>query len=268
MATTISPQPSRLAKKLEIIWEKLPPDFVLPDDPVDNIAQPFLAFALREALEIAGLIVSTMLFGTDFGICTKVNGRTVVKAPDWVYVPRVMTIMDDRRSYTPYTEGDPPALVMEFLSDTDGTEYSTRPIYPYGKWYFYEQILQVPNYVIFDPYQGLIEFYQLVEERYQLLEPENVKTEHDMVSRGDRQRYWVEALQLFLGVWHGTKAERTGYWLRWWDTEGNLLLWGKEKLDQEQEEKAQLQQQALAAEQRANHLAEQLRALGINPEEI
>jgi hypothetical protein len=31
MATTISRQPNRLAKKLEIIWETLPPDFVLPE---------------------------------------------------------------------------------------------------------------------------------------------------------------------------------------------------------------------------------------------
>lgn len=255
MATTFPSQPSRLTKELEIIWETLPPDFVLPNEPVDNIAQPFLAFALREALEIAGLIVATMLFGTDFGLCTQVNGQTVIKAPDWVYVPRVNTIMDDRRSYTPYTEGDPPALVMEFLSDTDGTEYSTRPIYPYGKWYFYEQILQVPNYVIFDPYQGLIEFYQLVEGRYQLLEaPEN--------------RYWVESLQLFVGVWHGTKAERTGYWLRWWDRSGHLLLWGKEKLDREQAEKAQLQQQALTSAQKVDQLAARLRELGIDPEQI
>lgn len=263
MTTAISPQSSRIAKKLEIIWETLPPDFVLPDDPVDNIAQPLLALALREALEIAGLIVSTMLFGTDFGICTKVNGRTVIKAPDWVYVPRVMTVMDDRRSYTPYTEGDPPALVMEFLSDTDGTEYSTRPIYPYGKWYFYEQILQVPNYVIFDPYQVSLEFYDLVEGQYQAAQPTT-----NPQPESYQQSYWVDSLQLFLGVWQGTKAERTGYWLRWWDSSGNLLPWGKEKLDQEQHSKAQLQQQVLAAEQRANQLAERLRALGIDPEDI
>ncbi len=270
MATTISPQPDRLTKKLEIVWETLPPDFVLPDDPVDNIAQPLLALALREALEIAGLIVSTMLIGTDFGICTKVNGQTVVKAPDWVYVPRVITVMDDRRSYTPYTEGDLPALVMEFLSDTDGTEYSTRPIYPYGKWYFYEQILQVPNYVIFDPYQGSLEFYELVDGQYEAAQPTT-----DLLPESYHQSYWVESLQLFLGVWQGTKAERTGYWLRWWDGSGNLLGWGKEKLDQEQISKAQLQQQVfaaqqqtLAAEQRANQLAERLRALGIDPEDI
>ena len=33
---------------LKIRWEKLPDDFVLPDDPVDNIAQPALAARSEE----------------------------------------------------------------------------------------------------------------------------------------------------------------------------------------------------------------------------
>lgn len=28
---------------------------------------------------------------------------------------------------------------MEFLSETEGDEYSVNPNYPYGKWYFYER---------------------------------------------------------------------------------------------------------------------------------
>ncbi len=38
----------------EIAWDKLPDDFVLDDEPVDNINQPLLAAALTESLEIAG----------------------------------------------------------------------------------------------------------------------------------------------------------------------------------------------------------------------
>jgi len=30
----------------------------------------------------------------------------------------------------------------------------------------------------------------------------------------------------------GNKANRTGYWLRWWDE--SMLLWGTERLQQEQ----------------------------------
>ncbi len=36
-----------------ITWEKLPDDFVLPDDPVDNIGQPAIAAALTESLQRA-----------------------------------------------------------------------------------------------------------------------------------------------------------------------------------------------------------------------
>ncbi|MEX0272181.1 hypothetical protein AB3R30_23945 [Leptolyngbyaceae cyanobacterium UHCC 1019] len=55
------------------------------------------------------------------------------------------------RSYTPQLQGDIPTLVLEFLSNTDGSEYSVKETYPPGKFFYYEQILQVPNYGIFEP---------------------------------------------------------------------------------------------------------------------
>ena len=36
------------SRTYQVTWEKLPADFVLPDDPVDNINQPALAAALTE----------------------------------------------------------------------------------------------------------------------------------------------------------------------------------------------------------------------------
>ena len=36
-----------------ILWEKLPEDFILPEEPVENICQPLLAAALTEALDLA-----------------------------------------------------------------------------------------------------------------------------------------------------------------------------------------------------------------------
>ncbi len=226
-----------------ITWEKLPEDFQLPDEPVDNQTQPLLAAALREMLELAGLITSSMLIATNFGICATVNHKSVVKAPDWVYIPNVLPIPEHqtRRSFTPHAEGDVPILVMEFLSDHDGSEYSMNPNYPYGKWWFYERILQVPIYVIFQPETGTLEFYQLTSGQY-------IQQSSDV-----NNRYWIEAMGLFLGVWQGTKTERTGFWLRWWDNAGNLLPWGIELVEQER--------------QRANRLAAKLQALGINLED-
>ena len=219
----------------EITWEKLPDDFVLDDEPVDNLNQPSLAAALTESLEIAGKLPANALITTNYGICTTVNQKMVVKAPDWAYVPSIRVPREEvKRSYTPRLQGDIPAIVMEFLSDTEGGEYSSKPTYPPGKWFFYQRVLEVPNYVIFEPDAGELEVYQLDDSaQYQLQNPDA------------NNRYWIAQLGVFLGVWQGTRENRTGYWLRWWDENGELLLWGSE---------------------RAERLAAQLRAARIEPE--
>ena len=70
----------------EITWEKLPDDFVLDDEPVDNINQPSLAAALTESLESAKKLPPNALTTTNYGICATLNQKMVVKAPDWGYV--------------------------------------------------------------------------------------------------------------------------------------------------------------------------------------
>jgi Uma2 family endonuclease len=226
----------------KITWEKLPDDFVLDDEPVDNINQPSLAAALTESLEIAGKLPANALITTNYGICATVNQKMVVKAPDWAYIPSIRVPREEvKRSYTPRLQGDIPVIVMEFLSDTEGGEYSSKPTYPPGKWFFYQRVLEVPNYVIFEPDAGELEVYQLDDSaQYQLQNPDA------------NNRYWIAQMRLFLGVWQGTRENRTGFWLRWWDEKGELLLWGSERAEQLSE--------------RAERLAAQLRAAGIEPE--
>jgi hypothetical protein len=206
-------------ESITIVWEKLPDNFPLPDDPVENLYHPLQASALREILEIAGLITAHMLIGSNFGICASVNRKTVVKAPDWFYVPNVLPAAPGitRRSYTPHTEGDSLAIVMEFLSHTDQTEYSSKSTYPYGKWFFYEQILKVPIYIIFDNTTAALEVHDLIDGRY------HVREESD-----ENGRYYIQPLNLYLGIWQGEKVGETANWLRWWDEAGNMLPWGVE----------------------------------------
>lgn len=212
-------------KSLPIKWEKLPHDFTLPDDPVESNLQPLLAAALREFLELANLILESMLIVSNFGICATVGDKTVVKAPDWVYIANVKPISEGeiRRSYTPNLEGEIPTIVMEFISETEGGEYSINPHYPYGKWYFYEQILQIPVYIIFHPKTGELDVYRLKNSHYELQKP------------NQNNLYWLEEIGLFLGVWSGKKAEVSANWLRWWNQNEQLLLWGAELLKQERE---------------------------------
>jgi Uma2 family endonuclease len=211
-----------------ISWEALPDDFQLEDEPVENTGQPILAGALRESLEIAGFIQPQMLIASNFGLCATLDGQFIAKAPDWLYIPAVKEIVPERKSYTPNLEGDVPAIVIEFLSATEGGEYSVKRTYPPGKWFFYEQILQVPIYVIFDPDGGLLEFYQLENGRYELKQP------------NENGLHWIDAMGLFLGTWRGEKEARTGYWLRWWNEAGNLLPWSVEKIAEERQEKERL----------------------------
>ena len=252
-----------------ITWEALPEDFILEEEPVESTAQPLIAGALRESLELGGYISPTMLIASNLGICATMNGNLVIKAPDWFYVNAVLPLANasDRRSYTPYLEGEIPLVVMEFLSETDGKEYSAKQGFPPGKWFFYEQILRVPTYVIFDPADGNLEVYILREIHYELQPTDQ------------NNRYWIADMRLFLGVWQGEKEGRRGYWLRWWDEAGNLLPWAVEQVEQERQraeqerqraeqehQRAEQEQQRAEQErQRAERLAEQLRALGITP---
>jgi len=147
-----------------------------------------------------------------------------------------------------------PAVVMEFLSDDHEAEYSIKPTYPYGKWWFYEQILQFPVYAIFEPKSGRLEVYKLISGKYEL--------------QADGGRYSLESMGLFLGVWEGEKSQRRGYWLRWWDENGNLLLWGAERVEQE---RLRAEQECLRAKEerlRGDRLAAYLRSQGINPDGI
>jgi hypothetical protein len=47
-------QTQPVSKEPTVTWEALPPDFILPDDPAENIQQPALAAALTDALGAAG----------------------------------------------------------------------------------------------------------------------------------------------------------------------------------------------------------------------
>ncbi|MEG4418206.1 Uma2 family endonuclease [Microcoleus sp. LAD1_D5] len=228
---------------LKITWEKLPDDFILEEQLLQNIDQPLLAAALREILEIAGLILEGTLVAPNMGICATLDNKLVIKAPDLFYARNVQPLsrQEIRRSYTPNLEGEIPVFVMELLSATSYDEYSNKPTYPPGKWFFYRQVLRVPIYALFEPAAGVLEVYQLDSSGdYQIQQPDL------------NGRYRIEGVGLFLGVWQGTKAERTGYWLRWWDERGEMLLWGAEMVERER--------------QRADRLAAQLRAAGIEPE--
>ena len=233
-----------------VTWEILPDTYRLDDDPVENIQQPRLAAGLNDAFSSNNRMPAEGLVASNFALTATINQKTVVKAPDWLYVPRINQTLSQiqpiRRSYAPWTEGDGVAIVMEFLSEDDNGEHSSRDTPPYGKLYFYEQIVKVPTYVIFDPHEGKMDVRQLQDGIYQIT-PHNAD-----------DRVWIPEVELFLGVWIGRREGVRAQWLRWWDSQGNLLLWASEQTEQERQ-RVELERQRADQEQvRADQ--EQMRA--------
>ncbi len=242
------PQKATIQIPPKIVWEVPPPDFEIPDDPMDNSDQSLLAEALREALSLAKLTAKNQFCATSLAVCAKVDGKTVTKAPDWFYVPYAHPTEKNRHSYTPYADGKLPTIVMEFLSDNEGKEYDNSSVYPYGKWYYYETILKVAWYVIFDSDDGDLEVYCLEDGCYQ-------KQIADK-----KGQYWIDSLELYLGVWKGLHEDfnRNTYWLCWWNAAGKRLLWQyEEKRDLLKKAKAENRKALKAEKQKALEKAKQ-----------
>ncbi|HIK13022.1 MAG TPA: Uma2 family endonuclease [Oscillatoriaceae cyanobacterium M33_DOE_052] len=267
---------------ITITWPILPDDFILPDDPRENTEHPLLANALRQALTLE--LSKDALITTNFVLCAGINNRIIVKAPDWMYVRPVDPWPHPypRRSYTPHTEGPIPLIVMEFLSENYGEEYSMEFQSRVGKWYFYEQVVKVPIYVIFQPETARLEVYALKSQGYEIQTPSSAG------------RYWIPGLELLLGIWWGTGNNRTGNWLRWWNSAGEMLPWpeevaatDRERAETERLRAEQLAQQAETERQRAQterqradaerqraeaerlraaQLEQRLRELGVDPD--
>ncbi|MCU0546017.1 MAG: Uma2 family endonuclease [Oscillatoriaceae cyanobacterium Prado104] len=254
--------------KFRITWPLLPEDFQLPDDPVEDESQPLLAAALRQPLTAFSELMQDALIVSNFALCAGVSlpeasseeEKIICKAPDWMYVRPVNpeNVSRIRRSYTPNAEGTIPQIVMEFLSETRGEEYAKEFSSRVGKWFFYEQIIKVPQYVIFKAKTAFLEVYALESGAYKLQEAD------------ENGRYWIPGLNLFLGMWEGTHEGRTGRWLRWWNAGGDLLLWSEERVELERQraelerQRAELERQRAEQERlRAERLAEKLRQAGI-----
>ena len=108
-----------------------------------------------------------------------------------------------------------------------------------GKFWVYEQIAHISYYAIFVIKTGELEVYNLVNTRYRRLTP------------NERGHYPIEPLGVELGVWQGSYQNQTQRWLRWWDSEGNLLLTGSERAELEQHRAEQERQRAEEERQRA-----------------
>ena len=131
----------------------------------------------------------------------------------------------------------------------------------------YEQILQVPYYIIFSRDPDKFKAFQLIGKRYH-----SIKLNND--------RLWFDELKLGIGLWQGVYRGFERKWLRWYDQDGKWIPTSQEEkqqakqkqqqAEQKQQQAEQKQQQAEQKQQQAEKLAAQLiaqiKALGLKPD--
>lgn len=215
----------------------LPPDIdhlITEDDtPVDNLLSE------KQQRLLVGCLYSSWSPGIPFFAAANVGLFYGLKLP--AIVPDVMLslgveVAEDwskkqNRSYFIWEFGKPPEVAIEIVSNPDGNELG-RKFQTYAR-------AAVAYYVVFDPLHKLgeptLRLYQLQGNQYI-----------------DLSDYWLDPVGLGLTLWQGQFEGKTYEWLRWCDREGNLILTGDERAEQER--------------QRAERLAELLKAQGIDPD--
>ena len=196
--------------------------------------------------------------GQDCGIYWRLTEppQKGAESPDWFYVPNVSPLLDGmvRRSYVLWQEYIAPLIVLEFVSG-DGTEERDKTPMK-GKFWVYEKAIRVPYYGIYEVQKSSLEMYYLEGNNYR------------QMKANERGHYPISQLNVELGIWPGSYQNMTLPWLRWWDNQGNLLLTGHEQSQLSNLRLIQETQRANIEAQRAERLAEKLRNLGINPDEL
>lgn len=234
-------------------WEKMPEpdisDVVIEDDtPVDSWIsekqQRLLTTSLYSSLPQDEPFVALANVGLFYAekyppLVPDVMVSFGVKVPeDWT--------LKKNRSYFTWNMGKTPDIAIEIVSNKVGNELSSKLI-DYAR-------ARVGYYVVFDPLKclgnNLLYVYQLQASEYQL-----------------QDNYFLEQFDLGLTLWQGNFENQEFNWLRWCDRQGNLILTGDERAQQEHQRAQQEHQRAQQEHQRAEFLAKLLREHGINPDQ-
>ncbi len=229
-------------------WLPTAEDLPCSDEtPVDSELQERIPSLLHFILAELFADRSDWFFGMDMGIYYNPDLPPVV--PDGFLSIGVDSIKEDnenlRSSYVLWEEkGIVPQLVIEVVSKTYRGEYN-------AKKDLYEQ-LGVLYYVIYNPFRKRkpsLEVYRLVNDNYLPVIGNPV---------------WMPEIGLGIGKERHTHHGRDREWLFWYDEDGKRYPTPQEVARQAIELKNQIESE----QARSQRLADRLRELGINPDEI
>ncbi|MGC1308633.1 MAG: Uma2 family endonuclease [Phormidesmis sp.] len=241
------------------------------DTPVDNFQSEVEQRLLVEPLYSAAALPSPFLAAANVGLFYKLRGDPIV--PDVMLslgVQRPDDFSERRnRSYFVWEFGKVPEVCIEIVSNQEGDELtlsakSRQKGKTRAKRDLYAQI-GVRYYVVFDPLRqlqgednmagALLRVWSIAASGYSELTPAA-----GVVQTGEM--VWLDAVGLGLTLWQGPFEESVSrLWLRWCDRDGQVIPTGAEGQFAER-------QRAEAERQRADRLAERLRAMGVDPDEL
>ncbi|NJL56646.1 Uma2 family endonuclease [bacterium] len=144
------------------------------------------------------------------------------------------------RSYFVWELGKVPEVCIEIVSNRKGNELDSKKD-DYAR-------IGIAYYVVFDPLQQLQREDELNGELLKIW----ALTAGQYVEMPEP--FWLQTVGLGLMVWQGEFEEQASIWLRWCNRDGQVIPTGAEGRDAER--------------LRAERLAERLRAMGVNPDEI
>ncbi|MBD2493532.1 Uma2 family endonuclease [Nostoc sp. FACHB-280] len=230
----------------------LPSSEELPDSedtPVDNELQDLIPSLLKSTLAFVWSERWDWFFGVKMGIYY--DPKKAAIAPDAFLSVGVKRFIDGdlRLSYVMWEEKQPPVLALEVVSQISHGEYSTRKE-------FYAKELGVLYYVIYKPLRKKkppLEVYQLQDGEYFLIPGNPV---------------WLPEIGLGIGLERGIYQGLAREWLYWYNEEGQKLPTPEERIYEIEEQLNFERQLRIQTEQKMQLLAEQLRALGVEPESL
>lgn len=146
-------------------------------------------------------------------------------------------------------DGRYPDVIVELMSPTTGREDLTT------KLGLYEQTFRTPDYFCYDPDEQQLLGWHRNGDHYVELEP----NEHGWL--------WSARLGLWLGQWEGHYLNEDALWLRFYTSQGELLLTEHEGAETERRRAEAERERAERAERRLAELQARLRALGVDPDD-
>jgi Uma2 family endonuclease len=266
---------------------------VIEDDtPVDNFQSEEQQRLLVEPVYSSKVLPAPFLVAANVGVFYKLNGDPIV--PDVLLslgVQRPENYSERRnRSYFVWEFGKVPEVCIEIVSNAEGDELKLSPkSQQKGKTATKKDIyaqIGVRYYVVFDPLRQIQGKDQMNGAflRVWTISPvgfSELTPVEGIVAVG--QSVWLDGIGLGLTLWEGEfEQESRRLWLRWCDSQGQVIPTGAEaketerqraeterqRAETERQRAEQAESQLEAERRRAEQLAERLRAMGLDPDQV